>query len=145
MAETLREYLRTADVIEDDAEFCEVEHDMAYEYCRERNFNLNNEDMETIRARGLDESFEYWKNNYLCDQEPVVIEFPIYCFERELTIKVCPEEAVDVLKIMQEAYDTWVSDEDAVGSSCCEEYILECVKSKGYWYKLIEENVEDEE
>ena len=61
MAETLREYLRTADAIEDDAEFCEVEHDMAYKYCRERNFNLDDKDMKTIRARGLEDSFQYWR------------------------------------------------------------------------------------
>ena len=50
------------DQITDDTEFCTMEHDVVMDYCRARKFCLSEEDMETIRTRGLEEDFEANRN-----------------------------------------------------------------------------------
>ena len=52
------------DDISDDQEFTETESDFIRNYCIERNFNISEEDMKEINNRGLDDSFEFWKNEF---------------------------------------------------------------------------------
>ena len=61
---SLSEWLRynKVDQITDDEEFCTMEHDVVMDYCRSREFCLSEEDMETIRTRGLEEDFEANRN-----------------------------------------------------------------------------------
>lgn len=65
----LLEYLHQnkIDQITDDQEFIEAEYNAAMEYCRERNFNVSDEDMKTIISRGLDDSFYNCKELHVKD------------------------------------------------------------------------------
>ena len=56
--------LKYIDDISDDQEFTETESDFIRNYCIERNFNISEEDMKEINNRGLDDSFEFWKNEF---------------------------------------------------------------------------------
>lgn len=56
----LDKILMEIDKIEDDAEFCEAEHDAILDYCSKCNFKLTDDEMETIKARGLYDSFLFW-------------------------------------------------------------------------------------
>ena len=58
---SLKECLKAIDKIKDDQQFMIEEHDAIYEYCKEQNFILNEEDMKTIISRGLEDCFESWK------------------------------------------------------------------------------------
>lgn len=51
------------DQIDNNEEFCQAEHEAVYNYCSERNFNLSDEDTQTIFARGIGDSFEFWEEN----------------------------------------------------------------------------------
>ncbi len=51
------------DDIEDDQEFMEAEYHAVRTYCEIHGYSLTDADMETVRARGLEESFENWKKN----------------------------------------------------------------------------------
>lgn len=52
------------DDIVDDQEFIEEENEFLREYCKERNFNLSEEDLEEISNRGMDDAFESWKDEF---------------------------------------------------------------------------------
>lgn len=58
------------DQITDDEEFIEAEHDAAMEYCTARNFNVSDEDMKTIIARALEDSFYNCKEYHIKANEP---------------------------------------------------------------------------
>lgn len=60
----LREFLqnREIDQIEDDEEFCKEEYDAIFDYCTEKNFEVSEDDMQEIINRGLEDSFDFWKN-----------------------------------------------------------------------------------
>lgn len=51
------------DQIEDDEEFCKAESEAVYNYCVEKNFELSDADIQTIYTRGLEDSFDFWKEN----------------------------------------------------------------------------------
>ena len=61
----LKKYLQKEgiDQIEDDEEFCRAESEAVHDYCVERNFKLSDADMQTIRARRLEDSFDFWREN----------------------------------------------------------------------------------
>ncbi len=61
----LSKYLKNegVDQIEDDEKFCQAETEAVYNYCADKNFDLSDEDMQTIFARGLEDSFDFWKEN----------------------------------------------------------------------------------
>lgn len=44
------------DEISDDQDFMEAEYEAVRDYCKERGCVLNKEDLETVRARGLESS-----------------------------------------------------------------------------------------
>lgn len=52
------------DQITDDEEFM-LQEEVIKEYCEKRNFKISEEDIKTIRGRGLEESFENWKYIYI--------------------------------------------------------------------------------
>lgn len=56
----LDKILLEVDKIEDDDKWLEEEHDTVQQYCEDRNYKMTKDEMETIRARGLEESFENW-------------------------------------------------------------------------------------
>lgn len=60
--------LREIDEIEDD-EFIEAEHKFVYDYCRKKNFKVSKVDKREIDARGLGESYKYWKANFKEESE----------------------------------------------------------------------------
>ena len=60
----LSKILEEIDKIEDDAEFCEAEHDAVRDYCQSREFKLTDEEISEIESRGLYDSFLYWKDTY---------------------------------------------------------------------------------
>ena len=49
------------DQIEDDEEFCREEYAAVYQYCKEKNFELSEGDIQTINDRGLKDSLDIWK------------------------------------------------------------------------------------
>ena len=46
--------------IEDDEEYIEAEHDVVQQYCEDHNYKMTDDEMETIRAFGYEESFDIW-------------------------------------------------------------------------------------
>lgn len=44
--------------IENDEEYMEAEHDAIQQYCEDHDYNMTDDEMETIRAFGYEESFE---------------------------------------------------------------------------------------
>ena len=58
---SLGELLNDLNNIEDDEEFMLAEYSAAQSYCEEHKFELSNDDLEEIEARGLMESFVIWK------------------------------------------------------------------------------------
>lgn len=64
MINSLKEHLKEIDEIEDDETFTHEESEAVYEYCTDQNFDISDEDMEEIYNRGLQDSFEFWKESY---------------------------------------------------------------------------------
>lgn len=64
---TLREYLKELkiDQIEDDTEFCDKEYNAIMGYCTERKFLITDDDLVCIVNRGLNDSFEYRRAEYI--------------------------------------------------------------------------------
>lgn len=56
----LDKLLVDVDKIEDDNKWLETEHDAVQQYCEDKNYKMTEDEMETIRSRGLEESFENW-------------------------------------------------------------------------------------
>lgn len=56
----LDKLLVEVDKIEDDDKWLEAEHDTVQQYCEDKNYEMTEDEMETIRSRGLEESFESW-------------------------------------------------------------------------------------
>ena len=46
--------------IEDDEEYVEAEHDVVQQYCEDHNYKMTDDEMETIRVFGYEESFDIW-------------------------------------------------------------------------------------
>jgi len=46
--------------IEDDEEYIEAEHDAVQQYCEDHNYKMTDDEMETIRVFGYEESFDIW-------------------------------------------------------------------------------------
>ena len=64
---SLREYLKELkiDQIEDDTEFCDKEYNAIMDYCTERKFLITDDDLVCIVNRGLNDSFEYSRAEYI--------------------------------------------------------------------------------
>lgn len=64
---SLREYLKELkiDQIEDDTEFCDKEYNAIMDYCTERKFLITDADLACIVNRGLNDSFEYRRAEYI--------------------------------------------------------------------------------
>lgn len=64
---SLREYLKELkiDQIEDDTEFCDKEYNAIMDYCTERKFLITDDDLVCIVNRGLNDSFEYRRAEYI--------------------------------------------------------------------------------
>lgn len=73
---SLREYLKEQkiDQIEDDAEFCDKEYNAIMDYCTERKFLITDDDLVCIVNRGLNDSYEYRRAQYIKDLLLNVIE-----------------------------------------------------------------------
>jgi len=59
----------------------------------------------------------------------VVIQFPIYCYDREFDIMLDSRDKEKAEQIMDIAYNEWVNNPEQLGDWCLEEYIshrLEC-------------------
>lgn len=63
----LRGYLKEqkVDQIEDDEEFCKKEHETVMEYCMEKKFLITEDDLFCIVGRGLNDSYEYQRAEYI--------------------------------------------------------------------------------
>lgn len=66
---SLRKYLEEnkIDQIEDDQEFMESEYNAVQTYCEIIGYLITDDDLETIKSRGLEESFINWKETYVKD------------------------------------------------------------------------------
>lgn len=66
---SLREYLKELkiDQIEDDAEFCDKEYNAIMYYCTERKFLITDDDLACIVNRGMNDSYEYRRAQYIKD------------------------------------------------------------------------------
>lgn len=64
---SLREYLKELkiDQIEDDTEFCDKEYNAIMYYCAERKFLITYDDLSCIVNRGLNDSYEYRRAEYI--------------------------------------------------------------------------------
>lgn len=63
---SLQRYLKEnkIDEIEDDQEFMEAEYNAVQTYCEDCGYSITDDDLETIKARGLEESYTDWKEAY---------------------------------------------------------------------------------
>lgn len=61
----LEKYLRREgiDNIEDDELFMRAELEAIFNYCYDKNFELSDDDIKIIYARGLEDSFDFWRDN----------------------------------------------------------------------------------
>lgn len=66
---SLRKYLEDnkIDQIEDDQEFEEAEYTAIQTYCENCDYILGSDDISIIKERGLEDSFDFWKYNYVHD------------------------------------------------------------------------------
>lgn len=66
---SLREYLKEKkiDQIEDDEKFCDEEHEAIMNYCTEHKFLITDDDLMCIIDRGLNDSYEYRRSEYIRD------------------------------------------------------------------------------
>lgn len=66
---SLRKYLEEnkIDQIEDDWEFEEAEYTAIQTYCENCSYILGSDDISVIKSRGLEDSFDFWKENYVHD------------------------------------------------------------------------------
>lgn len=48
----------------DDQQYMEREFEVVREYCKERNFELSEDELKTIRAIGLEDWIADWRNEY---------------------------------------------------------------------------------
>lgn len=66
---SLRKYLEEnkIDQIEDDQEFEEAEYTAIQTYCEDCGYNIGSDDIDIIKERGLENSFDFWKDNYVHD------------------------------------------------------------------------------
>lgn len=64
---SLKEYLKEnkVDQIEDDEEFCKKEHETVMEYCWEKKFLITDDDLFCIVNRGLNDSYEFQRAEYI--------------------------------------------------------------------------------
>ncbi len=76
---SLRKYLadNRIDQIEDDQEFMESEYNAVQTYCEIIEYLITDDDLETIKSRGLEESFINWKETYLKDLWEELGEVPM--------------------------------------------------------------------
>lgn len=51
-------------IITDDQEYMEREFEVVRKYCEERNFELSEDELKTIRAIGLEDWIADWRNEY---------------------------------------------------------------------------------
>lgn len=61
----LDKLLAEVDKIEDDEKWLEIERDTVQQYCEDKNFEMTEDEMETIRSRELEDFFYDWKDNKL--------------------------------------------------------------------------------
>ena len=55
------------DQIEDDTEFCDKEYNAIMDYCTERKFLITDDDLACIVDRGMNDSYEYRRAQYIKD------------------------------------------------------------------------------
>lgn len=60
----LDKLLAEVDKIEDDEKWLETERDTVQQYCENKNFEMTEDEMETIRSRELEDFFYYWKYDW---------------------------------------------------------------------------------
>ena len=86
---SLREYLKAIkiDEIEDDREFCEEEYNSIHDYCDGQKYCLSENDENVINERGLQDSFNVWKWNYIielwCEFGDIPMNPDTECIEKE--------------------------------------------------------------
>ena len=63
---SLQRYLEEIkiDEIEDDQEFMEAEYNAIQTYCEDCGYSITGDDLDTIRARGLEEAYMEWEQTY---------------------------------------------------------------------------------
>jgi hypothetical protein len=61
---SLAELLTKVDLIQNDEEFIQEEHAFVRDYCIQHQFQLQEDDMNTIISRGFQDWFNDWKNDY---------------------------------------------------------------------------------
>ena len=60
----LDKLLAEVDKIEDDEKWLEEERDTVQQYCEDKNFEMTEDEMETIRSRELEDFFYDWKDDW---------------------------------------------------------------------------------
>lgn len=78
---SLKKYLEDngIDQIEDDQEFMEEEYNAIQTYCENCGYSITADDFKEIksRGRGLEDSFEHWKETYIKDLWEEFVEVPM--------------------------------------------------------------------
>lgn len=67
----------------------------------------------------------------------VQLDFDIACFDRSLILLVKENEKDAAITILNFAYDFWREYPNFVGDKCCEEYMLEVLKSHEIEHEVI--------
>lgn len=65
----LSDYIKekNIDAIEDDQLFMEEEYETVREYCKRCNYIISSKDIREIRSRGLEYSYDNWKQEFVSD------------------------------------------------------------------------------
>lgn len=123
---SLEECLREADQIRDDEEFCKAEHDLACTYFKENHYLLNDEDMKTVRIRGLSDTYENMKEMYIFDLWHEFGDVPMNpeteCIEAEWHGFPAGTHREDIWHWFEETYDASVAELMGVGKTRAFDY-----------------------
>lgn len=65
----LDKLLAEVDKIEDGEKWIKAERDTVQQYCEDKNFQMTEDEMETIRSRELEDFFYDWKYDWKYDWE----------------------------------------------------------------------------
>lgn len=148
---TLREYLKELkiDQIEDDTEFCDKEYNAIMGYCTERKFLITDDDLVCIVNRGLNDSFEYRRAEYIknlwLEFGEVPMDLETKCIEEEWNGFAAGWHRTSICDWFEESYGVSVA-KDLMGlqeENIMAKYIVDYYETYGKSYE-VEANSKEE-
>lgn len=123
---TVRELSRSQLVELKENHLCQTQENVSYGELADANSIISDEEIFEEY-----DGYYFTSDDFFVSKESI-LNFEIRCFERDLIIKLHNDnDFARAEKLMEIAYDKWVSELEEVGDSCCEEYICEFLKTNG--------------